>query len=127
MYLTNYQLTFLVPETHWQELLTKFTKGFISARHILFSPDDTQILISQVEIQIFPVVRHTEILLHILMFHLTRNEIQRSALYESIHDRCIYNTVTPSYLLVINFTYHQILGYLLLFFCHIKLIIIQLL
>jgi len=75
---------------------------FVCPRNILFSPDDTQILVCQMEVEFLPVVRHSEILLHILVFHLARDEVERPSLYQPIDYGRIYDAKSRAHFLLIK-------------------------
>jgi hypothetical protein len=55
-----------------------------------------------VEIQILPTGRNTKVLLYILVFHLTRQEIHGTAFKEVVRDWGINDDVAPPHILVVN-------------------------
>ena len=115
---SKYQFTFLVPEADRHELLTQLTQSLVGIQYIRLASDKSQVFVCQVEIQILPTVRHSKVLLYILMLHFACQEVQHPSLQQTIYHRRIYDGIAPPYLLVWHLCLIDMFQNLILFSGH---------
>ena len=105
MHLTHYQLSFLVPEADRQELLPQLAQSLVGSRYVFLTANQSEVFIRQVEVEILPVFRHTEVLLRELMLYLASDEIQRPTLNQAIHYGRVDDGIAPANLLMGHFVH----------------------